>query len=734
MNNSLEKCLRIAHAIDTKKMDITRECLSKSIVRACESANIKKSNKIEVQLLLSHYRIRLLQYMLGVAVPAAILSRMLPENTKRRTKKKRFPQSSRVEVFEEISHLGGKMRGGVNAKHVLASIFASLFFVNVGNSVVDRGSLDNDAKKFAKYVDLMGEQRQVGDKYTLFTKDPSDAARGVVKSAHAPPEIIHFSRDSEIDLLRAALDEYNAKIDATVDAADIRPFLKLELGDDNSLPVLLPLETIGKSLEALKSAHEDWLKSSANLVNYIPSLETVTTEWAPALAVTAASYYVSTSSFEDNWAILQGVTELSKSAVSVAAKAAPQVGDVTLKVAKVALKNPQAAAGVAAFGAQAVVDLGNNYVVKPTANAIKAADDAYDRAMSTATGHQAGPINAVIEMQNKLNEIDAMLSKLSVSTEAVLDGKKTDYVRLFASPNIKEIMKWANWKSEGKVIIAAIKAAFTLSSYAARGTAEFGAEAIKIEFKVGSKHFFENVATLWSIFMYISSTGIYNICLTCALIYSMTRLYFSNRKADSNKKRAEEEYEYEEEPRRRYTRRRAPVRRRRVALPPQYVEEQYFAPAEEEEPAPLRRSTRRRAEVVQVEAPVSTRVTRSRAAAAETIAEGQQYSDRQRELMREAMVKFSDINKVNEVIERIKRGDYSDFESRSRSRSSNGSRSRSRSSNGSRSRSSNGSRSREEGEVSDEEYQRRSPSTSPYNQGNGRSRSSSASTQYNPGD
>lgn len=714
--------MRIAHAIDTKKMDITRECLSKSIVRACESANITKSNKIEVQLLLSYYRMRLLQYMLGVAVPAAILSRALPENAKRRTKKKRFPTSSRVTELNG----GGKMQGGVNAKHVLASIFASLFFVNVGNSVIDRGSLDNDAKKFAKYVDLMGEQRHVADKYTLFTKDPSDAARGVVKSAHAPPEIIHFSRDSEIDLLRAALDEYNAKIDATVDAADIRPFLKLELGDDNSLPVLLPLETIGKSLEALKSAHEDWLKSSANLVNYIPSLETVTTEWAPAIAVTAASFYVSTSSFEDNWAMLQGVTELSKAAVSVAAKAAPQVGDVTLKVAKAALKNPQAAAGIAAFGAQAVVDLGNNYVVKPTAKAIKAVDDAYDKAMSTATGHQEGPINAVIEMQNKLKEIDAMLSKLSLSTEAVLDGKKADSVRLFASPNIKEIMKWANWKSEGKVIIAAIKSAFTLSSYVAKGTAEFGAEAIKIEFKVGSKHFFENVATLWSIFMYISSTGIYNICLTCALIYSMTRLYFSNIKAESDKKRAAEE-EYEEEaPRRRYTRRapargRRPASRRRVALPPQYVEEQYFAPeeeqyyapAQEEEPAPLRRSTRRRAEVVQVEAPVSTRVTRSRAAAAENITEGQQYSERQRELMREAMVKFSDINKVNEVIERIKRGDYSDFENGSRSRS------RSASSNGSRSRSSNGSRSRsrEDGEISEEEYQRRSPSTSPYNQG-----------------
>jgi hypothetical protein len=711
--NILGNYLSIAHAIDTKKMDITRTQLQESIVKACKNDNITESDKIEVQLLLSHYRMRLLQYMLGVAVPMRILSRMLPENTKRRTKK-RFPQSSRVTELNG----GGKMRGGVNAKHVLASIFASLFFVNVGNSVVDRGSLDNDANKFAKYVDLMGEQQDVPDKYTLFTKDPSDAARGVVKSTHAPPEIIHFSTDSKIDLLRAALHEYNAKIDATVDAADIRPFLKLELGDDNSLPVLLPLETIGKSLEALKSAHEDWLKSSANLVNYIPSLETVTTEWAPAIAVTAVSYYAGSTSWDDKMTIFQGISDLTKTTTSALAKAAPQVGDVALKVSKVALKNPQAAAGVAVFGAQVAVDLGNNYVVKPTAKAIKYVDDAYDGAMSTITGHQEGPINAVIEMQNKLNEIDAIISKLSVSTKAaVLDGKKTESVKLFTSPNIEEVMKWANWKSEGTVIIAAIKNFFGLSAYLARGTAEFGAEAIKIEFKVGSKHFFENVATLWSILVYIASTSFYSNCVTGALIYSLFRLYSSNKKGVNKKPNIRlEEDEYEEDaPRntRRKTnaKKRSTLKRRNESeSPPPSIDEQEYYPTVDE-PVPIemhtRRSTRR---VVHVPAPSTTGVkrnTRSRAAdEPERIAEGQQYTEKQRDLMRKSMSKYPNIKKATEVIEKIKKGDYSDFENTSNKNNTR--------SNRSRSSSRHSNRSKEEGEISDKE---RSPSSSPYNPG-----------------
>jgi len=721
MDKAMENCLGIAHAIDTKKMNIIRECLSKSIIKACKSSNITDSDKIEVQLLLSHYRLRLLQYMLGVALPAAILSRMLSKNSKQNAKK-RFPTSSRVEVLEEISHLGGKIRGGVNAKQALTAVFTALFFVNVGNSVVDRGHLDNDGEKIANYVDLMGEQREVPDKYTLFAKDPSDAARGLVKSAYAPPEILHFSQNevnkNAIELLRATLDEYNAKIDDAKIDADLRPFLKLELDSDNSLSLLLPLETIGESLVALKNAHEDWLKSPANLVNYIPSLETVTTEWAPALAATAVSYYAGSTSWDDKMAIFQGISDLSKSAAKAAIKAAPQIGDVALKVSKVALKNPQAAAGVAVFGAQVAVDLGNNYVVKPTADAIKAVDNAYDRTMSTITGHQEGPINAVIEMQNKLKEVDAIISKLSVSTKAVLDGKKTDSVRLFASPNIKEIMKWANWKSEGKVIISAIRNFLGLSAYIAKGTAEFGAEAIKIEFKLGKEHFFENVATLWSILVYIVSTSFYSNCVTAAFIYSLFRLYSSNKKGKGASKRSNtyQDDDYEENAHRN-TRRRAPANKRTTVR--KQKDSESPPPAEEQVPAEIqpRRSTRR---VVQV--PVSTRVTRSTrsqaAAEPEHIAEGQQYSEQQRELMREAMSKFSDIKKAKEVIERIKNGDYSDFENRSRSRSNSRHSNRSRS----RSNSRHSNRSREEGEVSEGEQPKntrtkRSPSSSPHNQG-----------------
>jgi hypothetical protein len=314
-------------------------------------------------------------------------------------------------------------------------------------------------------------------------------------------------------------------------------------------------------------------------------------------------------------AILQGISGLTKTAASVVAKAGPQVGDVALKVSKVALKNPQAAAGVAVFGAQVAIDLGNNYVVKPTTKAIKQVDDAYDSAMSTITGHQEGPINAVIEMQNKLKEIDAMISTLSVSTKAVLDGKKTDSVRLFASPNIKEIMKWANWNSEGKVIIAAIKNFLGLSAYLAKGTAEFGAEVIKIEFKLGKEHFFENIATLWSILMYIASTRFYSNCVTGAFIYSFFRLYFSNRKGKSVNKQKDKE----EQTPRRYTRRRAHMMRRRTIRitdsPPSRRSNSPHSrrtnsPPPAEEAIPLRRSSRRH--IINVPVPTTTQVIHSR--------------------------------------------------------------------------------------------------------------------------
>jgi len=82
------------------------------------------------------------------------------------------------------------------------------------------------------------------------------------------------------------------------------------------------------------------------------------------------------------------------------------------------------------------------------------------------------------------------------------------------------------------------------------------------------------------------------------------------------------------------------------------------------------------------------------------------------------MSKFSDIKKAKEVIERIKNGDYSDFENRSRSRSNSRHSNRSRS----RSNSRHSNRSREEGEVSEGEQPKntrtkRSPSSSPHNQG-----------------
>jgi len=186
-------------------------------------------------------------------------------------------------------------------------------------------------------------------------------------------------------------------------------------------------------------------------------------------------------------------------------------------------------------------------------------------------------------------------------------------------------MKWANWNSEGKVIIAAIKNFLGLSAYLAKGTAEFGAEVIKIEFKLGKEHFFENIATLWSILMYIASTRFYSNCVTGAFIYSFFRLYFSNRKGKSVNKQKDEDKE--EQTPRRYTRRRAHMMRRRTIRisdsPPSRRSNSPHSrrsnsphsrrtnsPPPAEEAIPLRRSSRRH--LIDVPVPTTTQVIHSR--------------------------------------------------------------------------------------------------------------------------
>jgi len=654
LDKGLEKCFQIAHAIDTEKINIVIESLAECIVKACKQSSISESDKIQTQLLLSNYRIRLLKYMLGVGVPMAILSEALSE------KRPLFPTSSRVTELPG----GGKMKGGVNPKQVLASIFTAICFIGVGNSIQDRGLLDNNVVEFEKYLELKDVQENTGNKITFFSKDPSDAAREIIKSSIkspvATPEIIYFTNNPEqkpkIDALRAALDEYNAQIDSNVDS-DLRYFLKLELGEDNSLPVVLPLKQIGESLTAIKNAHEDWIKSPANMVTYIPSLETLATEWVPVVAATAIAAYGPEIKYDEIFPAIKG---LGEAAASGASAAAPRILDAALKVGKIAAMNPQAAAGAAVLAAQLGVDLVHNYVVKPTAAAIKNVDDAYNNVVSDITGHQEKSINAVIKMQNELSQIDSMLAELSISTKSVFEGKQINSVRLFSSPNIEYITKWANWKSEGKVIIAAIKNFFSLSAYLATGAAEFGKEAIKIEFKLGSKHLFENAANLVSLFRYILSTSFYNNCLTGALIFALFRLYLSNKAGKSGNV---ESYEEDDRSPRRTTQRRQPVNSRntrKTSSPPP------------ERPNPPTRPRR----VIQAPSqPARNMAPRPG---------DQQYSEEQRNLMREAMKKFPNLQDALKVIARIKRGDFSDFKNRSRSRSRSKSRSRTKSTSKSR--------------------------------------------------